>query len=136
MIWLMQKKRISLQFDGMRLFLFGILIFISVGCKKRILLNKLEGTWKENKILLGNGAYAPASDVMKFDKGELKSWAPLTIYGSDTIYLEYQLSSVQHKIDVRNLSTGEQLTWIIEDIDKETMVARTPDGVFFFDKAD
>lgn len=120
----------------MRLFLAILLIFVAFGCKKRTLLHKLEGTWKESKILLGNGSYETLSDTWKFDKGELKSWAPLTLFGSDTTYYEYQLSKVQHKIDVRNLNTGEELSWIVEDIDKKTMVIRVMEGAIFFNKAE
>ena len=94
----------------------------------------MEGTWKGTKMLHDDGSYTAFTDTYIFGEGKVKTWSSLTIYGVDTTELVYRPSKTKHKIDFEYLTSDYSYSWIIEDIDKETMVARTPDGVYFFDK--
>lgn len=109
-------------------------VFVS-SCKKKELLHKVEGKWQQTKILLQDGTYVPASAVYDFGSGKPDEWLPLTIYQSDTIQYVYQPAKVEHKLSIGSpQEQQEEVLWIVEDIDKKTMVLHTPDGILFFNK--
>lgn len=113
----------------------GLILLLSIAsCKKKVLLNKIEGTWQQTKILIEDGSYVPQNAVYEFGSGEVDEWLPLTIYSNDTTYLQYQPSSIQHKFSVKDTSNNTEILWIVEDIDKHSMVIRNLNGVLYFEK--
>lgn len=120
----------------MRFWFALILMCVSVSsCKKKELLHKVSGRWQQTKILIQDGTYVPASAVYEFGSGKPGEWLPLTIYQSDTVQYVYQPSNVEHKLSIGSpQDQQEEAQWIVEDIDKKTMVLHTQEGILFFNK--
>lgn len=119
----------------MRSVLFIASLFFLFSCAKQRIVNRLDGRWKYTKMLMNNGEYVSHSEVYEFGGGDKdeKSGLPLTIYGQDTTQWVYQATK-KSIITVTDVSTNKEINWLIEDMDKNSLVFRVAEGVVFLDK--
>lgn len=118
----------------MRSLLFIASLVFIFSCAKQRIVNRLEGRWKYTKILLNNGEYVAHSEVYEFSGGDKddESGLPFVIYGQDTTQWTYRVSK-KNVIQVTD-PTNTEIDWLIEDMDKNSLVFRVAEGVVFFDK--
>lgn len=104
-------------------------------CDKKRVSNRIDGRWVFVKLLDPKGSYSAHSDIYEFTGGKnnTKSDFPFTIYGQDTIPMLYRVTK-GNIIQVTNPENGTQFNWLIEDMDKSSLVVRVAHGVMFFEK--
>ena len=118
----------------MRYVVFIASLFVLFSCAKQRVINRLEGRWNYSKMLKNNGEYVYHSEVYEFTGGDKENDAgfPFVIYGQDTIHGIYRLT----KKNVIKAKEGEadEIDWLIEDMDNNSLVFRISEGVVFLDK--
>lgn len=117
----------------MRYVLIVCSCFFLFSCKKQRVLNRLEGKWNYTKMLKNNGSYETHTEVYEFSGGDEESGLPFVVYGQDTVHGTYRVpkkSIIQIKSDL----TNTQIDWLVEDMDKNSLVVRVAEGVMFLDK--
>lgn len=118
----------------MRYLLFVASFFFLFSCAKQRMVNRLEGRWKYTKLLENSGSYVKHTEIYEFTGGDKENTdLPLVIYGQDTLYYEYQVPK-KNVIRVQNLQTNSEIDWLVEDMDKNSLVVRVAEGVMFFEK--
>lgn len=119
-----------------------ILLLISFsGCvKKQIVVNRLEGSWSHTKTLLKDGSYEYFSNrTLTFCKGDADGKTYLDmVYKENSIetsgkYLvDKRAQMIYIMPDVNFPNAIDTLT--IEDMDKNSLIARSVSGIRFYDK--
>lgn len=119
-----------------------ILLFASLsGCvKKQIVVNRLEGTWTYTKKLLKDGSYEYYSErTVTFCKGDAdgKTFLDLVnkannVETNGKYLVDKRAQKIYIMPDVNFPNAIDSLT--IEDMDKNSLVARTVSGIQFYDK--
>lgn len=119
----------------MRYTLFIASLFVLFSCAKQRMIDRLEGRWNYSKMLKNNGEYVYHSEVYEFTGGDKDNDAgfPFVVYGQDTIHGTYRITK-KNVIKVKEDLGGEEIDWLIEDMDKNSLVFRIADGVVFLDK--
>lgn len=118
----------------MRYLLFVSSFFFLFSCAKQRIVNRLEGRWKYAKMLENNGSYVHHTEIYEFTGGDKEDTnLPFVIYGQDTLYGEYRVPK-RNVIRVQDLSTNVEIDWLVEDMDKNSLVVRVAEGVMFFEK--
>ncbi len=110
-------------------------LFFFFSCAKQRIVNRLEGRWKYTKMLMNNGEYIEHSEVYEFTEGDKddESSLPFVIYGQDTTYWTYHITK-KNVIQVKNTVTNNEIDWLVEDMDDNSLVFRLAEGVVFLDK--
>lgn len=120
----------------MRFFLvIAMLISITSCIKKQRIVNRLEGTWKHEKLLIQDGTYIPLNTYFKFSGGKAdgKTFLPLTVT-SDTAITDgsYLVSKKGDVLYLKFDNTKPDIdTCFIEDMDKKMLIYRNFDGINF-----
>ncbi|MDF3029148.1 MAG: hypothetical protein K0S23_3455 [Fluviicola sp.] len=119
----------------MRIVLLIFSLFFFFSCAKQRVVNRLEGRWKYTKMLMNNGEYIEHSEVYEFEGGDKddESGLPFVIYGQDTTQWTYQVVK-KNVIRIKNSVTNSEIDWLIEDMDKNSLIFRVAEGVVFLDK--
>ena len=103
-------------------------------CAKQRIVNRLEGKWNYTKMLKNNGSYEMHTEVYEFSGGDKEeSGLPFVIYGQDTIHGTYHVPK-KSIIQIKSELMTEQIDWLVEDMDKNSLVVRVAEGVMFLDK--
>lgn len=126
----------------MRFLCYLSLILLLTACSKNKRITKnIEGRWRLTQILLNDGQYSYPNEIHEFAEGEAggKTFATWTKYPSDfsdTIVGSYKIDKkgqhITFRDDESNPVTEEFAT--IDDFDKEMLIVRRVDGVFYFYK--
>lgn len=118
----------------MRYILFAASLFVLFSCAKQRVINRLEGRWNYSKMLKNNGEYVYHSEVYEFTGGDKDndSGFPFVIYGQDTIHGIYRITK-KNVIKVKE-GSADEIDWLIEDMDNNSLVFRIAEGVVFLDK--
>lgn len=128
-----------------RFFVYCALLFLLFapvsGCvKKQIVVNRLEGSWSHIKTLYKDGSYEYFSNrtlTFKGGKADGKNYLEMT-YSDDGVETTGKYSTDKHgqmlyiMPDCNIPQTIDTLT--IEDMDKNSLVARSLSGIRFYDK--
>lgn len=119
----------------MRTILLISSLFFFFSCAKQRIVNRLEGRWKYTKMLMNNGEYIEHSEVYEFTGGDKdeESGLPFVIYGQDTTQWTYRIAK-KNVIQVKNALTNNEIDWLIEDMDDNSLVFRLAEGVVFLEK--
>lgn len=119
----------------MRAILLISSLFFFFSCAKQRIINRLEGRWKYTKMLMNNGEYVAHSEVYEFTGGDKddESGLPFVIYGQDTTQWTYRVSK-KNVIKVKDILTNNEIDWLVEDMDNNSLVFRVAEGVAFLDK--
>ena len=121
---------------------FCLLILVSACVKKQIVTNRLEGTWKYTKYLHQDGSYTYFTDyTFSFEGGKAdgKTFLPMEteVNGVETTgkYLVNKKGSDIILIyDVYHPPIGD--TIVLEDMEKNSLIAHDLGGVRYFDKVE
>lgn len=119
-----------------------IIVFLSACVHKRIVVNRLEGTWSLDKQLNVDGSYTYFSDVkITFSGGKAdgKTYLPCETDSSGLVTQgDYLVSRNGSQLlinyDLNNVLRTDNFT--IEDMDKKSLVVRNQGIVRFFKKAE
>lgn len=118
----------------MRFLLFTASFFFLFSCAKQRIVNRLEGRWKYVKLLENSGSYVKHTEIYEFTGGDKEDAnLPFVIYGADTVFCEYRVPK-RNVIRVQDLQTNIEIDWLVEDMDKKSLVVRIAEGVMFFEK--
>ncbi len=118
----------------MRYVLIVCSCFFLLACKKQRVENRLEGKWNYTKMLKNNGSYETHTEVYEFSGGDGGGTGlPFVIYGQDTVHGTYRVPK-KSIIQIKNDLTNTQIDWLVEDMDKNSLVVRVAEGVMFLDK--
>lgn len=112
-----------------------LLVLVS-SCDKKRIINRLEGKWVFFKRLEVDGTYSYHSDIYDFTGGKkgVKSDFPFVVYTSnDTAQMSYRVVK-SNMIRVTEVESGYTRDWLVEDMDKKSLVVRVAEGVMFFEK--
>lgn len=119
-----------------------LLILVSSCVKKQIVTNRLDGTWKYTKYLHQDGSYTYFSDCsISFEGGKAdgKTYLPMEVEtnGVETVG-KYCVDKKGEQIfliyDVYHPTVGD--TIVIEDMDKNSLIAHDLGGIRFYDKVE
>ncbi|WP_300663184.1 hypothetical protein [Fluviicola sp.] len=118
----------------MRYVLIVCACFFFFSCKKQRVIDRLEGKWSYTKILKNDGSYETHTEVYEFlGGGKEESGLPFVVYGQDTVHGTYHVPK-KSIIQIKNDLTNKQIDWLVEDMDKNSLVVRVAEGVMFLDK--
>lgn len=120
--------------------LFVLLAVSTSSCvKKQIVVNRLEGTWTHSKTLFQNGSYEYyTSKSVIFSGGKADGSTYLDLVYTDTTqtngkYLVDKRGDYIYLMPDTNFP-GHVDTLVIEDMDKNSLIVRSPNGIRFYDK--
>lgn len=126
----------------MRFFFYLSLVVLLTACSKnKRIVKHIEGRWRLTEILLNDGQHSYPNEIHEFSQGESggKTFATWTKYSadfSDTIVGSYKIDKKGQHITFRDDEsspvTEEFAT--IDDFDKNMLIVRRVDGVFYFYK--
>jgi hypothetical protein len=128
--------------NSLRVFFTCCLLVVSLsGClKKRLVVNKLEGTWTYTKYLHKNGTYDYyGNQTLVFEKGKAdgKTYLGLTVKTDNVVtagtYLVDKKGAQIYLMYDSNFPTHVD-TLTIEDMDKNSLIVRDEAGIRFYDK--
>jgi hypothetical protein len=123
------------------LLLFSLLVILFACSKNRKVVNRIEGTWKLEDILLNDGSHTYPDEIHVFAKEEYggKTYASWTKYASDysdTVkgsYLVYKSGTLM-VLRKDELNPVQADTCTIDDMDKNMLIIRSNLGVMYFYK--
>lgn len=110
-------------------------LLLLLSCDKKRIANRLEGRWVFVKLLSPSGLYSEHADIYEFTGGKesIKSDLPFVVYSQDTLQMLYRITK-GNIIQVTNPVSGNKINWLVEDMDKKSLVVRVAHGVMFFEK--
>lgn len=124
----------------MRSVLFVICVLLVASCSKGKRLTKtVEGRWLLTDILDNDGSHTYPNEINEFAKVESdgESYAVWTQYSSDfsdTITGVYRVSKSGKNMYFRTDSQVVDEEGFVDDFDKNMLIVRRPDGVYYYEK--
>ncbi len=109
----------------MRFFLIIVLFLVACN-KEQKLVNRLEGKWKVDKILLPNGSFRSSDSVFTFTKGKVKtqSQLPVTIsWNANSIISSYSIENKKDILEITVSTNGIDNIFKVQDQDDENIYA-------------